>query len=288
MRRREFLQGLVAAGASVAFGDASAAPAVRFGFITDCHYAAHLTPSLCRVYRDGLVKMDAFVETMNALGVDFVMEGGDFKDKGRTPEESLTYLDAIERRFAAFKGPRYHVLGNHDHDNISKEDFLAHVANEGQPAAKAYYAFVRNGVKFIVLDACYKSDGQPYCRGKFSWKDTFLPPAQVAFLKAELSSAAGPCVPVVHQQLDVEDETRIRNAAEVRAILEESGKVKCVVQGHFHDGSFRTVNGISYFTSPASVLKPAPANAFSLVEVYASGGMKITGYHAAKSFTIAG
>ena len=286
MRRRKFLGGLAAAGVATTFGDVGdAAPSVRFGFITDCHYAVHLKPSLMRVYCDSLVKMDAFVEKMNALGVDFVVEGGDFKDLGRTPAESLAYLDAIEGRFAAFKGPRYHVLGNHDHDNISKEEFLAHVSNEGQKAAKAYYAFVRNGVKFIVLDACYKPDGTPYGRGNFFWKDTLLPQEQVAFLKAELSSATGPCVPIVHQQLDAKDSTCIRNAAEVRAILEASGKVKCVVQGHFHDGSFREENGISYFTSPASVLRAAPANAFSLIEVYPSGGVKITGFHAAKNYS---
>ena len=59
--RRGFLQGVVAAGAVTVFGDVGdAAPAVRFGYITDCHYAAHITPSLLRNYHDGLLKMDAF------------------------------------------------------------------------------------------------------------------------------------------------------------------------------------------------------------------------------------
>ena len=83
--RRGFIGGMLAAGVSRVFGDiGDAAPAVRFGFITDCHYAAHLAPSLMRYYADGPAKMDAFVETMNALGADFVVEGGDFKDLGRT------------------------------------------------------------------------------------------------------------------------------------------------------------------------------------------------------------
>ena len=177
--RRGFLQGLVATGAVTTFGDVGdAVPAVRFGFITDCHYAAHIETSYLRNYRDGLRKMDAFAAKMNELGADFVVEGGDFKDLGRTPEESIEYLRAIEARFAAFKGPRYHVLGNHDHDNLSKEEFLAQVANDGQDAAKAFYAFTRNGVRFIVLDACYRPDGEPYCRGNFSWKDAFIPSEQ--------------------------------------------------------------------------------------------------------------
>ena len=133
--RRKLLQGIIATGTIAAWGDVGdSVPAVRFGFITDCHYAAHLKPSLSRNYADGLVKMEAFAAKMNALGVDFVVEGGDFKDLGRSREESLAYLRDIEGRFAAFKGPRYHVLGNHDHDNLSKEEFLAEVANEGQPS----------------------------------------------------------------------------------------------------------------------------------------------------------
>ena len=281
--RRGFLLGLAAAGTVRTFGDTGdAKPAVRFGYITDCHYAAHIKPSLLRHYADGLGKMDVFVAKMNELGVDFVVEGGDFKDLGRTREESIRYLREIEERFAAFKGPRYHVLGNHDHDNLSKEEFLANVSNEGQPSAKAFYSFVRNGVKFIVLDACYRPDGTPYCRGKFSWKQAFLPAEQLEFLKAELASASGPCVPILHQQLDAENETRIRNAEEVREMLEASGKVKLVVQGHLHEGSFREINGIGYFTSSASVLHAAPANTFSLVEIYPSGGVKITGYETVK------
>ena len=132
LNRRQFLKGAVAAGAVTAFGDVGdTAPAVRFGFITDCHYAVHIKPRLLNNYHDGLRKMDAFVAKMNELGVDFVVEGGDFKDRGRTPSESLSYLREIEGRFAAFKGPRYHVLGNHDHDNLSKEEFLAGIANDG-------------------------------------------------------------------------------------------------------------------------------------------------------------
>ena len=280
--RRDFI------GSSTAFALAGCAglrtegkPVVRFGFITDCHYAAHIVPGPGdnRAYADSLRKLEAFVADMNAEGVDFVVEGGDFKDKGRTPAESLRYLDEMEAAFAKFRGPRYHVLGNHDHDNLTKEEFLSHVSNEGQASARAFYAFERGGVKFIVLDACYKADGTPYCRGRFSWKEAFIPAEQVEFLKRELDSASGPCVPIVHQQLDAENETCIRNAAEVRRILEASGKVRGVIQGHFHEGSFHELNGIGYYAQAASVLGPAPrSNAYSVVEVYPSGDVKVCGH----------
>ena len=285
--RREFLEGSAAFAVAGCVGvKAGERPAVRFGYITDCHYAAHIVPKPgdLRMYGESLGKLRTFVDEMNREGVDFVVEGGDFKDLGRTPAESLKYLDEMEAAFAGFNGPRYHVLGNHDHDNLSKAEFLAHVQNEGQTEAKAYYAFEHGGVKFIVLDACYRPDGEPYCRGNFSWKKTLVPSEQVAFLKAELKSATGWCVPIVHQQLDAENETCIVNAAEIRGILEASGKVRCVVQGHFHEGSFHELNGIGYYSSKASVFGHADeSNAFSIIEVYPSGGVKILGRRSALS-----
>lgn len=282
--RRAFVGGAGAA-ALCAVGDVApdAAPVVRFGYVTDCHYAAHIVrPGDVRRYAEGLDKLRAFVREMNARGVDFVVEGGDFKDLGRTPAESLAYLDAMEGALAAFRGPRYHVLGNHDHDNLTKDEFLAHVANAGQERARGWYAFARGGVTFIVLDACYRPDGAPYARGNFDWKEAFLPPEQTAFLRATLAAAPGPCVPILHQQLDAEDETCIRNAAEVRRILEASGKVTCVVQGHWHEGSFREINGIGYYTQKASVVGSGLArNACSVISVYASGAVRVEGLRSA-------
>lgn len=283
--RRAFIGGAGAAVTLCAVGAVAKdeKPVVRFGYVTDCHYAAHIDrPGDPRRYAEGLAKLRAFAEAMNGLGADFVVEGGDFKDLGRTPAESLAYLDAMEAALAAFKGPRYHVLGNHDHDNLTKEEFLAHVANAGQDRARGWYAFTRGGVTFIVLDACYRPDGTPYARGNFNWKEAFLPSEQVEFLRATLAAAPGPCVPIVHQQLDAEDETCIRNAAEVRAVLEASGKVTCVVQGHYHEGAFREINGIGYYTQKASVIGSGLAhNAYALIEVYASGAVKVTGFSSA-------
>lgn len=285
--RRQFLKTSAAFATAGCVGvKPGESPLVRFGFVTDCHYAAHIVPRPgdLRMYPESLVKMREFVRDMNREQVDFVVEGGDFKDLGRSREESLKYLDEIESVFAGFEGPRYHVLGNHDHDNLTKEEFLSHVANEGQAEAKAYYAFSCAGIKFIVLDACYSPDGKPYCRGKFSWKKAFVPPEQIEFLRRELASAEGWCVPIVHQQLDAEDETCIVNAAEIRRVLEESGKVRCVVQGHFHEGNFHDLNGIGYLAAKANVHGHAKdENNYSIVEVYPSGGVRILGHASALS-----
>ena len=126
-------------------------------------------------------------------------------------------------------------------------------------------------------------DTKNIARGKFGWKEALIPPEQVAFLRTELAAADGPCVPIVHQQLDAEDETCIRNAAKVRRILEASGKVRLVIQGHLHEGSFREVNGIGYFTGAASVLgSQGMSNAFALVEIYPSGAARIRSFNPEK------
>jgi predicted glycosyltransferase len=50
------------------------------------------------------------------------------------------------------------------------------------------------------------------------------------------------------------DQHIVMNAAEARAILEASGKVKLVVQGHCHGGAFTSLAGIDYVTLPAMVM----------------------------------
>ena len=99
------------------------------------------------------------VDAFNTCGLDFAIELGDLKDMGVKPDrdETLGFLDAIEAEFVRFDGPRYHVLGNHDMDCLSKADFLAHTANHGAAYGKERYSFEVGGVRFIVLDACFRT-----------------------------------------------------------------------------------------------------------------------------------
>jgi alkaline phosphatase len=80
---------------------------------------------------------------MNTQKVDFLVELGDFKDQNNPAIEqrTLTYLRAVEKVFQKFNGATYHVLGNHDIDSISKEQFLTNVENTSIDQAKSYYSF---------------------------------------------------------------------------------------------------------------------------------------------------
>lgn len=262
---------------------------VRFGMVTDCHYA-DVDPAGTRFYRQSLDKLGECVVRMNDEKVDFLIELGDFKDQGRPPveQDTLTYLDQVEAVFRRFDGPTYHVLGNHDVDSISKPQFQARVTNTGVDCTRCYYSFDVKGLHCIVLDANYRSDGADYDRGNFDWTDANIPADELDWLRRDLVAARGPAVIFIHQLLDGTGAVYVENAAEVRDVLERSGKVLAVFQGHHHAGDYNEINGIHYCTLVATVEgQGAENNSYAIVEVCPNLDATITGYRRASSRTLA-
>ena len=290
--RREFLRASVVSVVGAGLSQLSCAVrrsadqrhrTVRFGIVADCHYA-DADPAGSRYYRQSLDKLVECIESMNARKVDFVIELGDFKDQDNPPaeEKTLEYLRAVERVFRMFKGPRYHVLGNHDPDSISKGQFLSNVGNTGIDADKTYYSFDFNGVHFVVLDANYRADDADYDHGNFDWADANIPPAELEWLRRDLESSRGPAIILVHQLLDGAGPHYVKNAAEVRAVLQSSNRVLAVFQGHQHSGGYSQIEGIHYYTLRAVVEGPGlENNSYAVVEVRAEGHIIITGYRKA-------
>jgi len=276
---------LLLAGWFVASPAGQGAPLVRFGVVTDVHHA-DIDASGARTYRESSAKLAECVRVMNEQGVAFLVELGDLKDQDKTPDEARTlgYLQAIEAVMAGFKGPRYHVIGNHDTDSISKAAFLSVVENTGVVPNATRYTFVRGGIRFVVLDASHKADGSDYDRGNFDWGDSNIDAPQLAWLAQTLAASREPVIVFVHQQLDGSGAYYVKNAAEVRAALEVSGRVVGVLQGHRHEGGFTVINGIPYFTFRGLIEGAGPNNnAFGIVEVGADLGLRITGYQRAES-----
>jgi predicted phosphodiesterase len=289
--RRHFLRttgALLAGGVGLRTAPRAAerADGVRFGLITDLHYA-DIPPRGTRQCRKSVAKLAECVATMNEQGADFLVELGDFKDQDTPPVEAntLRYLDTIEAVFRRFRGPRYHVLGNHDTDSLSKARFLAHVENSGIAPGESCYGFTVGGARFLVLDANYRADGSDYDRGNFDWTQAWLPPKELAWLRRELAAAQAPVVVFVHQPLDGYGPHTVRNAAEVRQILRASRKVVAVFQGHNHAGGYHCLDGIHYCTLKAAV--EGEDNAYALVELMPDGRITVTGYHRAVSRKLA-
>jgi len=294
MKRRKFLTvGTSLIGAvSLNFlaGCGNRHGSVKIGLITDLHYADRLPPpGSNRYYRESLGKLAECIDVMNEHKVDFLIELGDFKDQDDPPDEhkTLGYLETIENEFRRFEGPYYHVLGNHDHDSLSKQQFLNGIVNPGFAKALNYYSFDFRGFHFIVLDANYTSDGDPYDHGQFDWKDAYIPAEQINWLEKELTQNRIPTVVFIHHRLDCD--TSIHeygpvNAEIIRDMLEKSGNVMLVVQGHYHEGDCRNINNIIYYTLKAAVEGSGPANNnYAILEINSKLEMRITGFRNTKS-----
>ena len=133
--RRDFLKATGLAITGLSFGALFAQEdetdrkiILSFGIVTDAHFADKVV-SRTRFYKESISKMTECVELMNDKKVDFLIELGDFKDMDDSASEEVTlkFLDTIETIFKQFKGPRYHVIGNHDVDSISKKQFCSSV-----------------------------------------------------------------------------------------------------------------------------------------------------------------
>ena len=257
----------------------------RFGIVTDCHYA-DAEAAGTRFYRQSPDKLAECVELMNAEKVDFLIELGDFKDQDRPPVEqkTLSYLETIEEVFQEFSGPTYHVLGNHDLDSISKDQFLTRAENTNIDSDRSYYSFDVNRLHCVVLDANHRADGTDYDHGNFDWTDANIPPEELTWLRHDLAATPGAAIVFTHQLLDGTGSVYIKNATQVRQILQASGKVLTVFQGHHHAGSYSNIAGIHYYTLKALVEGTGPENSsYAIAEVQPDGTIIVTGYRRAES-----
>jgi len=169
-------------------------------------------------------------------------------------------------------------------DSISKQQFLANVENTGIDPARSFYSFDSKGFHFVVLDANYRGDGAEYDHGNFDWTDANIPQQQLTWLSKDLARARGPVIVFVHQFLAGAGSHRIKNAEEVRSILESSGKVAAVFQGHKHDGDYSEIESIHYYTLKAVVEgSGSENNSYAIVDIQADSGITITGYRKAVS-----
>ncbi len=279
LSRRAFLQ----AGGWLAVSRAAGAapPPLRFGVLTDLHYA-DLDPRGDRHYRASLGKLRAAVSAFNAEPLDFVIQLGDFIDEGATAEAELGHLRTAEAAYAAARAPRHYVLGNHCVWTLTKDQFLAHSG-----ARRAPYSFDLRGWHCIVLDACHRADGTGYGARNFVWTDSDIPAAQRDWLARDLAAAAGPALVFVHQRLDVANEFAVRSAGAVRDILAASGKVRAVFQGHNHLNERRDIDGIAYLTLEAAIEgADAASSAYALVTA-GPGGIEVAGRLRQRSHQVA-
>ncbi len=279
LSRRAFLQNGTLFLAATATVDASSLfsdegkDRLRVGLITDLHHADKL-PAGTRHYRETLGKLAEAATQFEKDKVNFVVELGDLIDAADSVETEQRYLKTINREFAAISKDRHYVLGNHCVDTLTKAEFLDHVEQK-----KSYYSFDRGDFHFIILDACFRNDGEPYGRKNSKWNDANIPAAEVEWLQADLKSTGKKSIVFAHQRLDVRNDHGVKNCPELRTIFEDSGKVLAVFQGHSHQNDLKDIGGIHYCTLVAMVEgSGADNNGYSVMEIDHDGTIRLTGF----------
>lgn len=248
-------------------------PSLKIGLVTDLHYADK-APAGSRHYRETLQKLEEAGERLRSQQPSFVVELGDFVDAADSVETELGYLKRINRDFAAICKDRHYVLGNHCVHTLTKDEFLGGVERE-----RSYYAFDAGGFHFIVLDSCFRSDGEPYGRKNFEWTDPNVPAEEMEWLQADLDATAKQTIVFAHQRLDASNFYGVKNAPAVRKVLEDSGRVLAVLQGHSHKNAYKDIAGIHYCTLVAMIEgSGAENNGYSVLTIEHDGTMRIKGF----------
>ncbi len=242
---------------------AFAGVSTRFGVITDIHHSDK-EGDPTRIYLASTAKLAKFVRAMIEADADFIIELGDLVDALEADGEkgALVNLREVESIFKNYPGPSYHVLGNHEFENLTRREFLENIDNSGIEPGRSYYSFECKGIHYIVVDADYTvaephrpfgldTADNPY----WTWRDAWMPEAELSWLKADLAQNKLPVIVFTHQLLHrekTEDHT-LKNADVVRSILESDGKVIAVFSGHDHAGDMAEINGINYFVLRGNV-----------------------------------
>lgn len=205
---------------------------------------------MCRTRRPSLSlgkireATDAFVQA----GADMCICLGDLVDRGERRGEAAECMAEAMNVIRSCGIPYYIVPGNHDCAALSAEEFSRYTECSLPP-----YSICTGTHTLIFLDANYTSDCRRYSEAGFDWKDSNLPCEQLDFLADTLDKACTPCVVFVHEDLDdgVRKDHVVKNASDAREIIEKSGKVSLVIQGHYHRGADSVINNIRYLTLPA-------------------------------------
>lgn len=294
----------------------------RFGVITDIHHSDKVD-SRTRRHSAGLAKVHAFAQAMNSESrIDFIVELGDYIDRldANNGKDPIANLAEVESAFRSFSGPTYHVLGNHEFDQLTRAQLLPNLrngtdANRIDPA-RTWYSFDQGGLHCIVLDADYYGYDDPSgsvkpfdMNGPQSWTNAYIPEAQKQWLIADLAASSLPTILFTHQTMHHNDTQNhnIKNASEIRKILETDGDVLAVFSGHNHRGYYTKIDGIHYFVLQGNVgisdripwdtisrvtggYDTVSDNQYSVIEVFDLGDdvykLRINGFGHQNSYTV--
>lgn len=211
---------------------------MKFLMFSDLHYDA---------VPDGDRRIDEILCHAKGAGVDFIVELGDLC---YPTKENLKILD----KFKESGLPCYFTVGNHNTDKFNIDQ-----VKKFFNLKKSYYSFVKENIKFIVLDSNYIKKSQEaihYSRKNYDkTRDAYpyIPEDELQWLKKELEDEDKYYIILSHQSLTNSFGRRgIYNRKKVRALLEAANsdgrKILFCINGHDHGAHLNVINNIHYYT----------------------------------------
>lgn len=223
--------------------------ALKIGFVTDLHFGpqAFHEGKLRKLTHHAAALTRAVVRRMNEeLRPDLLVNlGDDIEDEDR--DADLARYAECQGILRGAKAELVNVAGNHDTVHLTRCDLMR--AWRRGADAPLYYSFDRGGFHFVVLHTLERKD-----------VDVRIPQAELAWLRDDLARTASEAVILMHHSASEQDlsDSRwfrglahlalVKERAELRAILEESGKVRAVFNGHVHRNHLDVIRGVPYVT----------------------------------------
>jgi 3',5'-cyclic AMP phosphodiesterase CpdA len=228
---------------------------LTIGFVTDLHFgpAAYHDGKLRKLTHHAADLTRDVVRVMNdELRPDLLVNlGDDIEDESR--EADLARYTECQNILRTAKAELVNVAGNHDMIHLTREDLsrIWHRDTLGHPPAPAplFYALDRGGFHIAILHTIERKD-----------VDVRIPHAQLEWLKEDLARTTLPVIVLMHHsasEQDLDDSfwfkgvpqlALVKEREELRQILEESGKVRVVFNGHVHRNHLDVIRGIPYVT----------------------------------------
>lgn len=220
---------------------------LKIGFVTDIHIGPE-------AYHDGKLRKLTHHAASLARGVVREMNqhikpdllanlGDDIEDESR--EADLARYRECQSILRGATAELVNVAGNHDSIHLTREDLTSAWQHDGN----LHYAIDRKGFHIAVLHTIERKD-----------VDVRIPHAQLEWLAADLAATSLPTIVLMHHsasEQDLEDSfwfhgvphlALVKERAELRDILERSGKVRIVINGHVHRNHLDVIRGIPYVT----------------------------------------
>jgi 3',5'-cyclic AMP phosphodiesterase CpdA len=220
---------------------------MRFALISDVHFGplAYHEGKLRKMTHQAGALTRRFVDRMNGIEQpELVINLGDvIEDKSRAEdlENYGRFIDIMRELEAEV----IHVAGNHDTVHLTEDD-LRRFWRSTDPL---FYSRDFGGIHWVVLRTVEIKDTAIH-----------LPEEQLVWLEAHLKDAPFPTIVLMHHPASdmvlegsrwFETQPHICRVAErkrLRKILEQSGKVIAVFNGHVHWNHFDSISSIPYIT----------------------------------------